>query len=324
MQLIDAAAIDRVLSYPALVDVLATAFRDGALAPPRHHHQVPLDGRPAATWLLMPAIAAARAGATTAGRYLGVKSVTVFPDNGARSGLPGVHGIYVLASAETGVPLAVLDATRLTLWRTAAASALAARHLARADTSRMVMVGAGALAPFFIRAHTSVRPIREVLIWNRTRAAAERIAAPFASAPFTVAVTDDLEAACRQADLISAATLSQTALIQGAWLRPGTHVDTAGAYHAGMRETDDDVVLRARIFVDTRAGAFGEAGDLLQPMAAGVIGREAIVGELADLEHRRVEGRRSADEITYFKSVGASIEDLAAAVAVYETLTGAT
>jgi ornithine cyclodeaminase/alanine dehydrogenase-like protein (mu-crystallin family) len=318
MRFIDADTIERALSYPALIDILDTAFRNGAIAPPRHHHHVPLAGRPEATWLLMPAITASAPGATTAGPYMGMKSVTAFPDNATRSGKPSVHGMYLLLSTETGETLAILDATRLTVWRTAAASALAARYLARPDAERLVMIGAGALAPYFIRAHASVRPIREVLIWNRTRDRAEAVAASLAGQPYSVRVTEDLEAACRNADIISAATLAREPLIRGAWLKPGAHVDCAGAYTKTMRETDDDVVRRARIFADTMAGAFGEAGDILLPMAAGVIGKDAVLGDLHDLARGAVAGRTSPGDITFFKSVGASIEDLAAAVAVYE------
>jgi ornithine cyclodeaminase/alanine dehydrogenase-like protein (mu-crystallin family) len=321
MRFADAAAVDTALSYPKLVEVLATAFRDGAMAPPRHHHHVPLgDGRPEATWLLMPAISArvAADGATVAGRYMGMKSVTVFPDNAARSGKPAIAGMYLLLSTETGETLAILDATRLTQWRTAAASALAARHLARLDTTRMLMVGAGALAPFLIRAHASVRPISEVMVWNRSLAGAEKVAANFAGSGLNVCAVDNLEAAARSADLISTATLSADPLVRGAWLKPGTHVDSVGAYRAGMRETDDALVQMARVFVDTRVGAFGEAGDILQPMAAGLIGKGHVVAELADLVRGPSLARTSDTEITFFKSVGASIEDLAAAIAVYE------
>jgi ornithine cyclodeaminase/alanine dehydrogenase-like protein (mu-crystallin family) len=321
MRFIDAAAVDAALSYPKLVDVLATAFCDGAIAPPRHHHHVPLgDGRPEATWLLMPAISArvAADGAKVAGGYMGMESVTVFPDNAARSGIPAIAGMYLLLSTETGETLAILDATRLTVWRTAAASALAARYLARIDTTRMLMVGAGALAPFLIRAHASVRPLREVMVWNRSRAGAEKVAAAFAGSGLAVRAVDDLEAAARSADLISTATLSTEPLVRGAWLKPGTHVDSVGAYRAGMRETDDGLVQRARVFVDTRAGAFGEAGDILQPIAAGVIGKDHVVAELSELVCGPALARASDNEITFFKSVGASIEDLAAAIAVYE------
>ncbi len=322
MRFIDADTIEARLSYPALVDVLERAFRDGVIAPPRHHHAIPLgDGRPEATWLLMPAITARAdaAGAVIAGPYMGMKSVTVFPDNGARVGKPAIFGMYLLLSTETGETLAILDATRLTAWRTAAASALAARYLARANASRMVMVGAGALAGYLIRAHASVRPIREVLVWNRTPSAAVALAASFAGSALVVRATTDLEAAVREADLVSTATISSVPLVQGAWLKAGVHVDSVGAYRASMRETDDALVSRSRIFVDTFAGAFGEAGDILQAIASGAIAKDRVEADLAELVGGVKPGRQRADEITFFKSVGASIEDLAAAISVYET-----
>ena len=327
MRFIDAETIEAHLSYPALIDTLAEAFRLGAIAPPRHHHAVPLSGRPEATWLLMPAISAlptdAVQGASPgAGAYMGIKSVTVFPDNAARTGKPAVFGTYLLLSTETGETIAVLDAPRLTLWRTAAASALAASYLARAGSSRLVMVGAGALAPYLIRAHASVRPIREVAVWNRTPANAQRVADAVSVAlpSLSVTITSDLEQACRHADIISAATMSREPLIRGAWLSPGTHVDCVGAYNKDMRETDDELVSSASVFCDTYAGTFGEAGDILQVLATGRIGREHVRAELADLIARRHGGRSSDGEITLFKSVGASIEDLAAAIAVYESV----
>jgi ornithine cyclodeaminase/alanine dehydrogenase-like protein (mu-crystallin family) len=319
MHFIDATTIEARLSYPALVDVLECAFRDGAIAPPRHHHHVPLgNNRPAATWLLMPAIQARGPGSTTAGRFMGMKSVTVFPDNATR-GKPAIFGMYLLLSAETGETVAIMDATRLTVWRTAAASALASRYLSRPDTSTMLMVGAGALSPYMIRAHASVRPISDVMIWNRTPDGAERIAASLRDEPYSVRITTDLEAACRQTDLVSCATMASAPLVHGAWLKPGTHVDCVGAYNAAMRETDDDLVRRARIFADTMDGCFGEAGDIVQPLQAGVITQSAVLGDLYDLTRGKILGRTAADEITFFKSVGASIEDLAAAIAVYET-----
>jgi ornithine cyclodeaminase len=316
MRFFDGAAVDRSLAYPGLVDVLEEAFRRGAISPLRHHHPIALDGRPEAMILLMPAWETAAPGGQTAGRYLGVKSVTVFPDNATR-GKPAVLGTYLLMSAETGETLAVMDATRLTAWRTAAASALASRYLSRPDASRMAMIGAGALAPFLVRAHGSVRPIREVVIWNRTPERARAVAADLAGNGLAASVADDLEAAVRAADIVSTATLSHEALIRGAWLAPGTHIDCVGAYRPNMRETDDDVVRRARIFVDTHVGALGEAGDILQPLQAGVIGKEAILGDLFDLTRGAVAGRGGPKEITLFKSVGAAIEDLAAATAVF-------
>jgi ornithine cyclodeaminase/alanine dehydrogenase-like protein (mu-crystallin family) len=320
MRIVTAAEIDSALSYPALVDVLAQAFLTGAIAPPRHHHTMKLPGgAPDATLLLMPAWTASAPGAETAGRYLGLKTVSVFPGNGAR-GLPAVQGAYLLMSAETGEPLALIDAPRLTAWRTAAASALAARHLARPDASRLAVVGAGALGPFLVRAHASVRPIRKVEVWNRTRAAAERMVASLANTGLEVAVAGDLEDAVRRADIVSTATLSPIPLVHGAWLAQGTHLDCVGAFKPDMRETDDEVVRRARIWVDTYAGGLAEAGDIVMPLAAGVITREKIEGELADLVRTGPAVPRASSDITMFKSVGASIEDLAAAIAVYEAL----
>jgi alanine dehydrogenase len=316
MRFFDGAAVDGRLAYPALVDILEAAFRKGAIAPLRHHHAIALEGRPEATLLLMPAWEASAPGGQAAGRYLGVKSVTVFPDNATR-GKPAVFGTYLLLSAETGETLAVMDATRLTAWRTGAASALASRYLSRPDASRLVMVGAGALAPQLVRAHASVRPIRQVAIWNRSPDRARALAAALAPTGLEIGIAGDLETAVRRADIVSTATLAAEPLIRGAWLAPGTHVDCVGAYRPSMRETDDEVVRRARIFVDTRAGAFGEAGDILQPLHAGVIGKDAVLGDLFDLTRGAVSGRATPDEITLFKSVGAAIEDLAAAIAVF-------
>jgi len=319
MRVITADEIEAALDYPMLVDVLESAFRLGAIAPPRHHHPIKLADRPEATLLLMPAWSSSKPGAETAGRYIGIKSVTVFPD-AARFSKPAVQGAYLLLSTETGEPLALMDAPRLTVWRTAAASALAARYLAPAKATRMLMVGAGALAPYLVRAHASVRPIREVAIWNRTPGSAQRLAGKLAAIGLAASATEDLEAAVRSADLISTATLSTTPLIRGAWLKPGTHLDCVGAFRPDMRETDDDVVRRARMWVDTREGAMREAGDLVQPLKAGVIEESKIEGDLYELARGTAPLHRSDDDITMFKSVGAAIEDLAAAIAVYEAI----
>jgi ornithine cyclodeaminase/alanine dehydrogenase-like protein (mu-crystallin family) len=320
MRFIDAAQVAAALSYPTLVDTLDRAFRVGAISPLRHHHRIALDNRPEAMLLLMPAWQASSPGALTAGAYIGIKMVTVFPDNGIRRQQPSIAGVYLLLSSETGEPLAILDAPTLTVWRTAAASALAARYVSRADASRMVMVGAGALAEYLIRAHASVRPIRHVAIWNRSQANAEKLAAKFAGSDLDVTVADDLEAAVRSADLIATATISSTPVIKGAWLKPGCHLDCVGAYRPDMRESDDDCVTRAKLWVDTRAGGLNEAGDVVMPLQAGVITETHVLGDLYDLARGQAPLRTSATDITMFKSVGASIEDLATAVAVYETI----
>ena len=256
--------------------------------------------------LLMPAWSAH-------GNALGVKLVNVFPGNTSR-GLPAVQGLYVLMDGRTGAPVATMDGARLTLWRTAAASALAARFLARQDASRLLMVGAGALAPFLIRAHASVRPIRRIQIWNRSAAGAEKVALQLRADGLDVCVAADLEKAVREADVISCATLSADALIAGAWLQPGQHVDLVGAFTMGMREVDDAALHRARVFVDTPA-ALSEGGDVAIAIASGMLKREAVAGDFATL-CAGAQGREADKDVTIFKAVGAAIEDLACAVEI--------
>jgi ornithine cyclodeaminase/alanine dehydrogenase-like protein (mu-crystallin family) len=305
--------LDRLIPPTVLVEALSDAFRSGAVSPERHHHAVERPGAATATLLLMPAW---RYGDSAEDGVIGVKVVTVVPDNASR-GRPAVAGLYMLLSGATGEPVAQFDGLALTVRRTAAASALAASHLARADARRMVMVGAGALAPFLIAAHASVRPIAEVAIWNRSPAAAERLAAELDRPGLVVRAVTDIEAAVRDADLVSCATLSTEPLVRGDWLKPGSHLDLVGGFRPDMREADDAAVARATVFVDTRAGALAEAGDLLQPIERGVFRREDIAAELAELCGGGHPGRRHADEVTLFKSVGAAIEDLAAAEAAF-------
>jgi len=304
MRFIDAAAVHRALDYAALVDRLAQMFRQGCEAPLRHHHTIKTAGGPDATLLLMPA--------WQAGRHIGVKIVTVFPGNAAKS-LPGVMGQYLLSDATTGAPLALIDGQAITVRRTAAASALASRYLSRPDASRMVMIGTGALAPHLIGAHAAVRPIREVAIWGRDPGKAKALAESLSGRPYKVRAAEDLEATVRGADIVSAATLATEPLVRGQWLSPGTHVDLVGAYTPERRESDDEAVRRARVHVDTRAGATKEGGDVVQPLRSGVLKPEAILADLFELTRGEKQGRGGPDEITLFKSVGTALEDLAAA-----------
>ena len=310
MHVISAETIDELLDFPALIDALAGIFAGQATAPPRHHHAV--GESHAATHLIMPAWTG---GAPAAGSYLGTKIVNVFRDN-RLLGLPAVLGTYLLQSGETGAPLAVIDGTRLTHWRTAAASALAARYLARPDSSRLLMVGAGALAPFLVRAHRAVRPITEVQVWNHRIGGAENIATNLRADGIAATAVSDLDAAVGWADIVSCATLSTAPLVRGATLHDGQHVDLVGAFNMAMREVDDTALQRARIFVDTN-DATVEGGDVAIALQAGVIGREAVQGTLHDLA-RGGPGRATAAEITLFKSTGTAIEDLAAATLVWQ------
>jgi alanine dehydrogenase len=243
---------------------------------------------------------------------IGVKLVTVFADNAVRS-LPAVHACYVLFDGATGAPRAMLDGNELTLRRTGAASALAARYLARPDAERLLMVGTGELAPHVILSHAEVRPLKAVRIWGRRPERAREVADTLRGHDFSVDVCADLQAGVEWADMVSCATLSQTPLIDGRWLRPGQHLDLIGAFRPDMREADDLSLTRAALYVDTRAGALVEAGELVQALAAGLIKPADIRGELSELVRDQVPGRSSPEAITLFKSVGTAIEDLAAA-----------
>ena len=311
MTLFDAARIDAALTMPLLIDALAEAFASDIEVPLRHHHTITRPDQQA-TLLLMPAWT--KAGAPRS--YLGTKLVSVFPANGARH-LPSIYGAYVLMDGDSGKPLCCMDGARLTLWRTAAASALAARFLAPAKPAQLLMVGAGALAPFLIKAHCAVRPYQSIAIWNHRAERAAQLALQLKAEGYPVSAVTDLEQSVRASDVISCATLSKEPLIRGAWLRPGQHVDTVGAYRPDMRETDDDVVRRARVFCDTKAGAMKEGGDLAQPLASGVLEASRVEADLFDLVGGRHHGRSSDQDLTFFKSVGTAIEDLAAAIAVW-------
>ncbi len=292
--------VHAALGYPRLAEALARAFAAGAEVPLRHSHR--LGG--AGTLLLMPA--------WTSGA-LGVKLVTVMPGNSAR-GVGTVQAIYVLLDRATGEPLALLDGEALTLRRTAATSALAARHLARDDSRNLLVVGAGRLAPQLAEAHYALRPgLQRVFVWARDAARAQTTAQWLRDLGLPAQVAEDLESAVRESDIVSCATTAASPVVHGAWLRAGTHLDLVGGFTPAMREVDDTAAARSRIVVDTYAGALAEAGDLLAPLASGAIGRDSIVAELAQLVRGERRGRTSAGEITMFKSVGTALEDLCAA-----------
>ncbi len=304
VRFIDAAGVTAATPWPDLIDALADAFRDGAEMPQRHHHTVPVPGDPDGTLLLMPC--------WRAGDVLGVKVANVFPGNAARN-LPSVNGAYLLMSATTGVIEAVIDGGELTARRTAAASALSARYLARRDARTLLVVGTGRLAPLLAQAHAHVRPIDTMWVWGRSPGKAEALAATLTSGGYAAKATRDLEAAARQADVITCATLSKSPLIMGDWMQPGSHLDLVGAFRADMREADDDALARAQVFVDTRAGVLAEGGDVVQAIASGRMTASDIVADLAALCRGEHPGRTAETVTTVFKSVGAALEDLAAA-----------
>lgn len=317
MRIITAADIAEVADIRALVETLREAFRRPPVTPQRHHHTIERpDGEPASTLLLMPAWTDYAAQGSSKRGYTGVKIVSVVPDNKARN-LPSVVGAYLLLSGQSGIPVALLDGQALTLWRTSAASALGSAYLSRTDSKRLLMVGAGALAPYLIRAHCAVRPIENVLIWNRSPERAQKLLPRLADLNASVALTDDLEGAVRGADIISCATMSEEPLIDGVWLSAGQHVDLVGAFKPTMREVDSNAVTKARVFCDTRQGALQEGGDLAIPIEEGRFSADDVAGDLFDLCRGERAGRRFYDQLTLFKSVGTAAEDLAVAAHIF-------
>ncbi len=296
------------LPYAALVDALDEAFKGGFTVPVRAHHSVSVPGGQDSTILLMPA--------WSDDGYIGVKTVIVAPENAGRD-LPAVQATYQLFDRDTGRPLALMDGPELTARRTACASALAARYLAPPDASKFLMIGTGVLAQHLPLAHAAVRPITAVRVWGRSFENAKKIAAALRAAGLEAEATDDLQSSVHWADIVSSATLAKQPIINGDWLRPGQHLDLVGAFRPDMREADDTVIKRARIFCDTRGGAMKEAGDLSDPLARGVIKADDVLADLFDLASGSFSFKRAGDDITLFKSAGTAIEDLAAAMLAY-------
>jgi ornithine cyclodeaminase len=310
MHVLDAAACTAALPFERLIPALQALFASGCVVPPRHVHQISTADGAGLTSLVMPA--------WLPGRCYGIKIVNIAPGNSAR-GLPGLHGVYLLFDAETGRPLAQLDGTVLTARRTAAASALAASLLAPPEAAHLLLVGAGAVARLLPSAYRVVRPISQVTVWARRPAQAAALADELRHQGLHAQASTDLPGACAQADIVSCATLATEPVVQGRWLRPGSHLDLIGSFTPAMREADDDCLRHdvaggARLYIDTDE-ACRKSGDLIGPLARAVIGPEAICADLATL--CRAAGALPPDgRRTVFKSVGTALEDLAAAMLV--------
>ncbi|MCB1884230.1 MAG: ornithine cyclodeaminase family protein [Geminicoccaceae bacterium] len=312
---IAAADLDRLMDHASLMDALEEAHRrpmpgmdrvlmerpDGAGAPPDR-------------FLILPA--------WQPGDGLGVKLVTVFPRNpaGDGGGLPAIQALYLLFDDATGAPSLMIDGEGLTFWKTSCDSGLAARFLAPKDAGTLLMVGAGALAPWLVRGHLAARPsIGRVLVWNRSQGKADALAASLADGGVAAETVTDLDGAVAEADVISCATAAATPLVKGDLLRPNAHLDLVGGFAPEMREADDAAVRRCRVFVDSRKGAVGVSGDIVQPMRSGALTEDGIAGDLFDLAQGRVkaEGRTGP---TFFKNAGGAHLDLMTALYVRERL----
>lgn len=305
MRVIEASDVHRVLNFPDLVEALRSAFGSRAGVPRRMVFRLDEEDDFHDAFALLPA---------WNDEAIGVKAFTYLPSN-APKGLDILHSKIMLFDRATGRPLDLVDGTSVTYWRTAAVSALASDYLARADAGRLLVCGTGNLAPYMALAHASVRPIADGAIWGRDREKAARTVETLRAKRPDVAwrVAGELEAEVGAADVVSCATASHDPIVLGAWVRPGTHTDFIGNHERHGRECDTELVVRSRVYVDSRANVLNEAGELLIPIDEGRFAEDDVAGELSDLCADRVAGRGSDDEITLFKSVGTALSDLAAA-----------
>ena len=301
MPFVDAETLAHALPMTAAIDALEAAFGAERLpeAPMRTHVETR-----AGTLLLMPAFGEPG---------VGVKLVTLTPSNPDRR-LPFIHAVYVLFEAVGQSPVALLDGAALTALRTAAVSGLATRHLARAEASRLAIFGAGVQARSHLRAMLAVRPIEDVVVVSRTRERADALVKE-GGVNARVGAPDDVG----DRDLVCTCTTSATPVFDGSLLAPGTHVNAVGAYRPDLRELDTEAIERARVVVETREAAMEEAGDLLIAMKEGAIGEDHVVADLAEVVNG-VTVRRTAQDVTVFKSVGVAFEDLVVARAAVDQL----
>lgn len=301
-----------LLDYPSLIKALEEAFQAEITVPMRHHHDYPNPKEGVdSTLLLMPA--------WDDGQFVGLKIVTISPNNSNHE-LPSIQGSYTLFDLPTGRSILEMDAKALTNLRTAATSALASQYLSRADSKHLLIIGTGSLAPYLVAAHASNRPLEKVSIWGRNTKKAQAVLEGITGNSFELEVVTDLNQAIPAADIISAATMSVEPLILGQYLQAGQHLDLVGSYKPDMREADDEAIRRSSLFVDTLQAAPKESGDLAIPLKTGVCSLGDIQADLFGLCGGHHMGRTNREEITFFKSVGHALEDLAAAKLAYERM----
>lgn len=304
-RLIGAEEIDAVLSWPGLLDAMAAG------------HRLPR-ARIADLYFPMGDNSLLNRAAWISGLGSGLKTVSVFADNTRCDPvLPTVQGVFVLYEEGTGSVRAVIDGATLTRWKTVADSLLGARRLAPSMPRTLLLIGAGTIAQTLAYAYPLVFPsLEKILVWNRSRMGAEKLARQVGAH-----VVDSLEVAVGKADIVACATISTAPVLQGCWLKAGTHVDLIGAFTPTMREADDEVLRRARLFVDARETTIGEIGELMIPIRDGVITESDVLGDHYDLE-AGAAGRTSAEQITVFKNGGGAHLDLMAAHHLMELLGG--
>lgn len=313
MKIIHAEEVHDALSYPQLVDALQDAFSRPFNMPPRQVFLLDEEADNHDAFALLP---------SWHDSLIAVKAFTYFPDNA--DPYASLYSKIMLFDRAHGEPLALVDGTSVTFWRTAGISGLATRLLSREDSETLLVLGTGNLSPYIIRANASVRPIRKVLVWGRTPAKAEAVVQQVSAEldGIDCTVVTDLEAACGEADIVVSATASHEPLVMGAWIGPGTHTDFIGNHHPTKRECDSDLVVKAKVYADSYVNLFKEGGEILVPMSEGVFSKEDVAGELPEMCAGTCPLRESDEEITLFKSIGMAYSDLVGAGLAYEAVVG--
>jgi 1-pyrroline-2-carboxylate reductase [NAD(P)H] len=311
MKIVSAEEVHAALANPDLIDALQDAFAKDFTMPPRKVFSLDEDETNHDAFALLPSWNES---------VIGVKAFTYFPS--PAEGYQSLYSKILLFDRQHGQPLALVDGTTVTFWRTAGISGLASRLLSREDSSSLLVLGTGNLAPYIIRAQASVRTLQQVRVWGRTREKAEKVVGQlfqvYPQIQFSVA--DDLATACRESDIVVSATGSHDPLVKGEWIQPGTHTDFIGNHHANKRECDTELVTKAKIYADSRDNCFREAGEILVPIAEGAISAESVVGELTEMCRGQVPLRESDNEITLFKSIGMALSDLVGAMRAYQSV----
>ncbi len=314
MQAINAEQIDSALNFELLVAELKTGFAEDFGMPKRNVYELDTTDTNHDAFAVLPAWNE---------QVIGVKAFTYFPTN-AQAGYESLYSKIMLFSRQHGEPLALVDGTRITLWRTAAVSAVASDYLSRKDSQHLVFFGSGNLAAYMIRAHLSVRQFSKVTLIARNQEKLKQLQAELAQQYPQVEFVcgESNQQTIASADLISCATGSPVPLFNGEWLSPGTHVDLIGNHQQQFRECDTTTICRADVYVDSVKNVLAEAGELLIPINEGKFTSQQVKGELADLATGQLASRQSDEVITVFKSVGTALSDLIAANCVYKAVKG--
>lgn len=311
LTIINAQQVRELLPIAECIDVMADAMlaaSSGTIAVPPRMNQPLIDN--SGHYLLMPGSSA------ELGSY-GAKLIGIHPDN-APAGRPVIQGLVALFDHQSGTPVAIIEGAEITALRTAAASGLATRLLARADARSCGIFGCGVQAVTHIDAIRAVRPVQEIVVWARDFGKAEDFAARQAERTGIAvrATADPAEAA--GCDVVCTLTGAATPILKGQWVRPGAHINLVGAHSLTTREADSELIVKSAVYVDLLESCRNEGGDLMIPIQEGVIDESHICGEIGQLLAGAIEGRRDAGQVTLYNSLGITAQDLYAARYVYD------